>query len=119
MLHRYDESELLDLIEGELDAPAAEALRQRLASDPRAAAAVDRIIADRTSLRSLKEPALPYDFMARLEPVLARPMLIESSQPQPAHKPGEFRRQYRRQTHRIRWGRLAAAAVVLLALLAG
>jgi hypothetical protein len=119
MLHRYDESELLDLIEGELDERAAQKLRQRLAADPRAEAAVELIMADRSALRSLEEPALPFDFMSKLEPMLARPMLMEPSERQFAARPGEFRRQYRRHTHRIRWGRLAAAAVVLLGVLAG
>ena len=123
MLHGYSESDLLDLIEGELDGRSAPELRARLAGDPQASAAIEAMRSDRAALRSLEEPAVPTDFLARLEPILARPMLIdpvliEPQQPR-ATKPGEFRRQQKRLTRRIRWGRLAAAAIVLLTVIAG
>jgi len=109
MLDEFDPTELIDLIEGELDAPAARALSARLARDPAARATVETIMRDRAVLRSLGHPELPAGLLARLEPLLARPMLIEShAQPAPrAARPGEFRRQVAaatRSNHRVRWG---------------
>ena len=118
MLNRSDELELLALIEGELDAAAEAALRRRLVGDPQLLALLDKVRTDRAALRALPEPALPRDFLVSLEPLLARPMLMEQP-PAQFKKPGEFRRQYLRQTRRIRWSRLAAVAVVLLAVIAG
>lgn len=119
MLDRYDESQLLDFIEGELDEKAAATLQQRLAGDSRAAELLGRMRNDRAALRSTPEPELPMDFLERIEPLLARPMLMEHLPAAPAVKPGEFRRQYRKRTRRIRWGRLAVAATLMFTSIAG
>jgi hypothetical protein len=119
MLNRYDESELLDLIEGELDPRSTSALQQRLAGDPQARAMIEAMMRDRSALRAVGEPALPHDFLAQIEPLLARPMLIEHVAEVAPLKPGEFRRRYRRARRGLRVGRLAAAAVLLLATLGG
>src|SRR5688572_19836588 len=119
MLDRYDPTELLDLIEGDLDARAAESLRARLAHDPQAAALVDSMMRDRASLRSLEHPVPPQDLIAAIEPMLTRPMLIEPVSDLATIKPGEFRRQHRRQSRHLRLGRLAAAAAVFLAVAGG
>ena len=119
MLDRYDPTELLDLIEGDLDARAAEELRARLGHDPQAAGMIESMMRDRTSLRSMEHPALPQDFIAAIEPMLSRPMLIEPVSDLATIKPGEFRRQYRRRTRHVRIGRLAAAAAVFFAVAGG
>lgn len=122
MLDQHDESELLALIEGELDDRQAAALRKRLSNEPRALAMIERMREDRAVLRVMGSPELPEDFVARLEPLLARPMLTEPIEEANAvhySKPGEFRRQQRRGQVRMRWGRLAAAAVLFLGLLVG
>lgn len=119
MLDRYDSSELLALIEGELDAAAAAALERRLAGDPQASARVQAMIRDRAALRAFEEPALPTDFISTIEPMLSRPMLIEPVAEVIAAVPGEFRRQHRRRNSTRRWGRLAAAAALLLAAMGG
>ena len=80
MLDHHDELELLALIEGDLDARQAAALRKRLANEPRAQAMIERMREDRAVLRAMGSPELPADFVARLEPLLARPMLIESNE---------------------------------------
>jgi hypothetical protein len=112
MFGHANELELLDLIEGELDATAEAALRIRLQDQPGALETLQRMQADRAALRSTPQPALPMNFLAAVEPFLARPMLIET----PAHvehsKPGEFRRLHRRRARRIRWRRLALAAAI-------
>lgn len=122
MLDRFDELELLDLIEGELDPRAAGLLKQRLSGDPTAMALIERLQTDRRVLRSIQEPHVPVDFLSKIEPLLARPMLMEPARTPPSGvilKPDEFRRQYRKRTRRIRWSRLAAVAVIFFALLAG
>ena len=78
MLDRFDESELLELIEGGLDARRAEALSRELDADPKAAGLIERMRRDRALLKSLEEPDVPRDLMQALEPLLARPMLLDS-----------------------------------------
>jgi hypothetical protein len=121
MLRNYDQSELLELIEGQLEPSKAALLRAKLASDPdqSALAMVNRMSADRARLQSLPDPELPMDFMAESERLLARPMLMESAPPAAIARPGQYRRYQRRMRWRVRWPRLAAAAVVLLAAAAG
>lgn len=122
MLDEHDQLELISLIEGELDSHQAAVLRKRLAKEPRALAMVERMMEDRATLRAVGSPELPEDFVARLEPLLARPMLIEQiaeTVPTLAGKPGAYRRQHKRSQIRMRWGRLAAAAVLLCAVIAG
>ena len=107
MFERFDESELLALVEGELDREEAEALRKRLAAaDPRVLDAIERMREDRAILRSTAEPPLPAE-LAELEPLVARPMLMPSAA------------QLRRRRRRRRPWRLVAAAVVAFGLLAG
>ncbi len=98
----FSESDLLALIEEELDPKTAEALRQRLAQEPEVQALVERICADRAQLRSAGEPPLPEDLLSEIEPMLARPMLMPET---------DWRRRNRR-------GRRAAPALVAAALLA-
>lgn len=122
MSERHDETQLLALVEGELDASAAAALRERLSGDPKLKATVEGMIADRLALRSLPEPEMPADFMPQIEPMLTRPMLIEpvrSESSVAAAKPGAYRREYKRQHRRIRWGRLAAVAAIMISLIGG
>ncbi|MCI0674648.1 MAG: hypothetical protein L0Y42_02600 [Phycisphaerales bacterium] len=136
MLDRADELEIASLIEGELDEAAAGALRKRLSRNPAALALMERMQVDRAVLRTAAEPALPVDFFERIEPMLARPMLMEATAAEarlgvgagngvaagvaePIVRPGEWRRQVRRRSRRVVWSRLAVAAVVLMALMAG
>lgn len=120
MFQGLNQSELLDLVEGEHNPRAAEIARVKLAKRPEALAEIDRMRRDREALQRLPQPEMPVDFSSKLESLLARPMLIETLPSQsPTLQPGEFRRQYRKRTHRVRWSRLAAAAVVFLALGAG
>ncbi len=122
MSARYDESELLDLIEGRLDAGKAAALEARLAGDGAARMQIEHMRADRALLKSLPEPELPMDFLAQSEHLLARPMLMEpvtANVIAASAKPGQYRRQQQKLRWRVRWPRLAAAAIVLLALGAG
>lgn len=127
MLDPADELELLSLIEGELDAHATAALRQRLSSNPQALNLVERLWQDRTVLRSTEKPRLPMDFVKRIEPLLARPMLMEpvagfagnENEVEEIAQPGEFRRRFRKQAHRVVWSRLAIAAVLLMGLFVG
>jgi hypothetical protein len=83
-------------------------LRAALAGHPEAATTLESIRQDRAALRSLPDPPLPRDLLDQLEPVLARPMLVES-------RPGAYRRQYHRRQRRRRVLRVAAAATFLLA----
>ncbi|MHC4101470.1 MAG: anti-sigma factor family protein [Planctomycetota bacterium] len=76
MPQRFDEAELLALIEDELDAADAERLRQRLVSEPEALALIERMREDRARLRATPEPEVPGGLLAELEPILARPMLM-------------------------------------------
>lgn len=102
------ETELLELIEGGLDAKRAKQLEARLARDPRMQGLIERLRADRSLLRTAPAPGLPRDFLVELEPLLARPLLMDSG----PFKPGEFRRRHQRGARLRR--RLAIAAGILL-----
>ena len=91
---------LLAYIEDELDPASRRAIDEQLQSDPRLAAAIEAMRQDRDGLRSMPEPDLPEDLIESLEPLLARPMLMEP--------PGAARR--RQQP--ARWPKYAAAATV-------
>jgi hypothetical protein len=124
MLHRFTEHELLDLIEGQADSAEAQELRRRLAADPRAQSVVERMKSDRGVLRSLEEPECPMDFLLKIEPLLVRPMLMDAADsvaplPGAMANAGQLRREHRHRTRRIVWSRLALAAVVTMALIAG
>ncbi|MHC4989995.1 MAG: hypothetical protein ACYTGC_03350, partial [Planctomycetota bacterium] len=71
--------------------------------------ALDEMRTDRRLLRQAGTPSLPRDFVAELEPMLARPMLMES-------RPGAYRRRHQRRRS-VR--QVALAASVLLAVSAG
>ncbi|MHC4908142.1 MAG: anti-sigma factor family protein [Planctomycetota bacterium] len=86
-----DQSQILAYVEGELSTEEAAAVRVQLARHPEVLAGVDRLRQDRAGLRGLAEPGLPRDFVAGLEPLLARPMLIET-------QPGAYRRSRRRSS---------------------
>ncbi|MHC4948161.1 MAG: hypothetical protein ACYTG1_07855 [Planctomycetota bacterium] len=108
----YDEHELLALIEDELDPERTRALRQRLAREPAALAAVDRMRSDRRRLRTLEAPAPPADLLADLEPLMARPMLVEM-------RPSALRRARARRERRLRVMQAALVAAAAVALLVG
>ena len=112
MPERFDEADLLALIEDELDPERAAALRLRLLeADPQTRALVEGLRRDREVLRSTPEPGLPRDFLVDLEPLLVRRMLTEVPV-------GEFRRRHARR-QRPRWTTLAAAAMLAFAVLGG
>jgi len=114
LLDRFDQNELLALIEGELDEKRAGELRHELGSVPEAWTQIEAMIADRRAMRNMPEPALPRDLLAELETHLARPMLMGQPPRNRSARPGYYRRAHRRR----RWGvRLALAAG--LALVAG
>ncbi|MCZ6835191.1 MAG: hypothetical protein O7G85_05390, partial [Planctomycetota bacterium] len=115
LFEQFDEAQLLAFVEGELDPKQQRTLLTRLESNPQAKKAILLMCDDRESMRSIADPELPCDFMAQIEPWLARPMLLETS---PA-KPGEMRRKQRRALRQKQWPRMAAAAVLLLVLSGG
>ena len=110
MSQRFDESQLLELIEGELDSAAAASLRGRVADDPKTLAMLAKLENDRHVLRSLPEPEPPPQLQSQIENILARPMLIE------AVKPGVYRRQQRRIARQRRLRQLATAAIIALSI---
>jgi hypothetical protein len=113
MPKRFDEAELLALIEDDLDEQRAAALRDQLEHDPEMKALIERLRRDRQTLRSIPEPQLPHDFAADLEPLVVRSMLTEPPL-------GEYRRQMARRRGRgRRWVPLAAAASVAVVILGG
>lgn len=102
-LAHFNESDLLALIENELDPEAADALHRQLAAEPGALEAIERMRQDRAMLRELPDPEVPHDLLADLEPMLVRPMLMPE---------GDWRRR-----HRPRRGlpiRAMAAAVLVI-----
>jgi hypothetical protein len=101
MYERFDETELLALIEDDLDPQEARRLRRRLASHPEVLARIERMREDRMLLRTVPEPRLPEGLLAELEPILARPMLMPDA---------PSRRRSRRPVLRA-----VAAAVALIA----
>jgi hypothetical protein len=113
MLDRFSESDLLALIEDELEVAAARDLEALLGED--AIATIRAMRADRARLRALPEVEPPIDFIAALEPRLARPMLMEVM-PGVAAGPGSFRRRHHRAGRRRRIVRFAFAAVLFLGL---
>ncbi|MHC4106493.1 MAG: anti-sigma factor family protein, partial [Planctomycetota bacterium] len=112
MPKRFDEAELLALIEDGLDEHRAAALRDQLEHDPEMKALVERLRRDRQALRSIPQPQLPHDFAADLEPLVVRSMLTEPPL-------GEYRRQMARRGRGRRWVPLAAAASVAVVVLGG
>ncbi len=113
MSRRFDEAELLGLIEDDLDEQRAAVLRDQLEHDPEMKALVERLRHDRQVLRSIPQPKLPHDFAAGLEPLVARSVLTEAPL-------GEYRRQMARRRGRgRRWVPLAAAASVAVVVLGG
>ena len=102
---------MLALIEGDLDEGRRRALLAKLEAHPEAMAAVRRMRADREALRGVADPELPRDFLAELEPMLARPMLLATA----TGRPGELRRRHRRAQRRQQWPRAVVAAMLLLA----
>jgi hypothetical protein len=112
MIDRFDEAELLAYIEDEMSAEEARALESRLRDEPHVGEAIDRMREDRALLRSSGQPVPRIDFVAELEPQLARPMLMEP-------RPGSYRRQRHRRLRVARLRRSAAAAAVLLIVVGG
>lgn len=76
MLDQIEESDLLSLIEGELSAEKADAIWDKLRSEPHVYQVIKSMCEDRNLLKSLDEPALPLGILEALEPQLARPMLM-------------------------------------------
>ena len=108
MWDNLNEQELLSLIEDELSPQEVAALRRRLAQRPDLLALLDQLVEDRLALLAAPDPQVPEDVLARLEPILARPMLM--SQP-----PGRLRRARQRQRRRRQSTHFAAALVLVLA----
>ncbi len=121
MAQHFDEFELLALIEGELSDADAAGLRGRLATDPRLLASVDELITHRQATRSLQTPALPCDFVAELEPMLVRSMLVETSPgtSNGQYVPGQARRAKRSALTHPGVIRYATAAGLVIAATAG
>jgi hypothetical protein len=107
MTEAFEESDLLHLVEDELDPADAAAIRRRLAEHPEVLGLIEQLRADRLALRSAEHPPLPQNFLAELEPILARPILMQPP-------PGAYRRRHRRRQRSRRLVRYAAAAAVLL-----
>ena len=112
MRDRFSESDLLAFIEGELSARNRRAFVSRLESDVQLRGRVEQMCEQRAALRELPEPALPADFLAALEPQLARPVLMSA-------QPGAYRRRHQRSTRRRQLVRACVAAVLLAALFGG
>ena len=110
MLDHFDESDLLALIEGELDPAEASTLWRRIGEDPHARGVIEAMQRDRQLLQSLGEPPMPVDLLVELEPRLARPMLMGPTG-------DDLRRRHRRK--RRRYGPIAAAAGIGLMLFGG
>ncbi len=116
MFERIDESELLGWIEDELPADRAAAVRAALAASPEALAHAERLRRDRVLMQSIGEAPLPVDLVAELEPLLAKPMLLETGAA--FASPGTYRARHRRAGIR-RASRMLLAAGFTLALTAG
>jgi hypothetical protein len=119
-----NEEALIDLIEGELSPAEAEALRRALEASPEAAAMVEAMARDRAVLRSTESPQPPRELLARIEPMLARPLLMEPRRSKKLDLRGRGHGRFRRQHHREQWAqrwrrRFAVAAVLLVVLGAG
>lgn len=118
MLDCYDEHELLAYIEDELAPDAAATLRLRLQSDPPVAELVEEMRRDRARLIGDPEPELPFDFAAHIEPLLVRPMLmdtfVDDATAPAAYRPGRERRRHRRERRLRSARRFAMAAAVAL-----
>lgn len=118
---QFDEIQLLALIEGELSARDENRLLAKLESNPQARAQIMQMRENRTDLGNVPEIDLPRDFLIDLEPLLARPMLLDPN-PTPS-KPGEYRRRHeranRRVPGRISSRRYAAVAMIVLMLTGG
>lgn len=121
MHEQFDEIQLLALIEGDLPATEAGAVRAQLERDPHALAQVEAMIRDRQLLRAEPEPILHLNLMERVEPMLARPMLMDDRQmAEPVvSPPGAFRREHHRRERRRRAVRFAVAASLGMAAFAG
>lgn len=120
-----DEQQLIELIEGELAGADAEKLRAQLISqDAALAAKVAAMQHDRQALRSLPPVDPPIDFLAELEPMIARPMLMDdvpgaASAPIIVTKPGTARRAAHRQQRRAQLLPAAIAAGIVIVLSGG
>lgn len=117
MLNGPDQSELLSLVEGELSQEEAIAVRKRLGADPGALDRIDKLMQDRMNLQSTPEPLLDVDLVSELEPLLARPMLLENI-PEHASQTGSYRAKYQRRIAQ-KWSRVAIAAGVMMIATAG
>ena len=113
---QFDEIQILALIEGELSPRNENRLLAKLESNPQVREQVMQMRRDRSELRDMTEIELPRDFLIDLEPLLARPMLMD---PTPARKPGEYRRRHERANRRAPGRRYAVAAMILLTLTGG
>ncbi|MEM7227315.1 MAG: hypothetical protein AAF432_00725 [Planctomycetota bacterium] len=106
-----NETQLMDFIDGTMSPEDVARVEAQLQRDPKAAAVIRRLCADREALVSTPDPEMPRDFVGDLETMLSRPMLIE-------HEPGEYRRKQHRERTQVRTRRVvrrfAMAASVLL-----
>ncbi|HRQ74851.1 MAG TPA: hypothetical protein PK098_02920 [Phycisphaerales bacterium] len=121
MHEQFDDIQLLALIEGELPVVEADAVRAQLQRDPQMSARVEAMIRDRQLLRTEPEPILHLNLLERVEPMLARPMLMDDrplAEPV-VSAPGAFRREHHRRDRRRRIVRFALAASIGIVAFAG
>ncbi len=113
-----DEQQLLELIES-ADSDAVETgLRALRADDPQQARRIEAMRRDRVLLQSLPPIDPPVDFLAELEPQIARPMLMDDV-PTTATQPGAARRAAHRNRMRSQLMQAAVAASVALTVFVG
>ena len=121
---QFNQEELLAYIEGELSSSSATALEQRLAEKPDVEQAVNAMREQRSFLRALPTPELDVDLVAEvvddtesdLEPMIARPMLMDEVTPV---APGAYRRQRNRALRRQKLLRMGAIAAVVALCIVG
>lgn len=113
-----DEQQLLELIES-ADHEASLRLKMLHEQNPALAARIEAMQRDRAALRSLPVIDPPLDFLAELEPQIARPMLMDEMPAAVTLQPGEARRAAHRRRLRAQLTHAAIAAGVMLVLFAG
>jgi len=111
-----NEEQLLAFIEGELTDDEAGHLRRSIEQrDPALASRLDAMAGDRAALRELPAVDPPADFLAEIEPMIARPMLMDSQ----AAPPGAVRRARHRRHRHMQFLQAAAAAAIVIGLSIG
>ena len=110
MSHTYDEQRILDYLEGDLAQPDREAFEVALEQDPPLRALVERLAADRATLRHMPVETPPSALMDTVNDHLERELLLEG--------PPSVALPFRHERTRIRLDRFfiwsAVAAMLLL-----